>query len=182
MTVRVPIDVVVLPHAKVPAPILAPAHPGDAGMDLYAAEDVTLLPGQRALVPTGLAVAIPEGTELQVRPKSGLAISQGLTVLNTPGTVDSGFRGEIQVIVLNTNPVVSPDLPFWMLQGLHGVRAPESLLGHHRDWQERNTIYIKAGQKIAQAVCASYLEVTTRVVDRLPMSVRGTDGFGSTGA
>lgn len=78
-------------------------HNGDAGMDLYAVEDATLRPGERKLVPTGLQVEVPEGYEMQVRPKSGLALKHGITVLNTPGTVDSCYRGEVGVILLNTS-------------------------------------------------------------------------------
>lgn len=80
------------------------AYPTDSGFDLHATENVKLSPFGRALVPTGLKVKIPEGFEIQVRPKSGLAIKQGITVLNTPGTVDQGYTGEIMVIVFNTNP------------------------------------------------------------------------------
>ncbi len=87
----------VRPHARIPDY----AHPGDAGVDLYAASSHTLKPGERALVPTGVALAIPDGYEGQVRPKSGLAVKQGLTILNTPGTIDSGYRGEIGVILVN---------------------------------------------------------------------------------
>jgi len=76
-------------------------HEGDAGLDLYAAEPCEIRPGQRMLVKTGVKVALPQGYEAQVRPKSGLALKHGLTVLNTPGTVDAGYRGEIGVIVIN---------------------------------------------------------------------------------
>jgi dUTP pyrophosphatase len=77
------------------------AHEGDAGVDLRAAADVVVEPGARALVPTGLKMAIPRGWEGQVRPKSGLALKHGISVLNTPGTVDSSYRGEVGVIVIN---------------------------------------------------------------------------------
>jgi dUTP pyrophosphatase len=88
-------------------PIPAYAHAGDAGADLYAAVDVTLAPGQRALVRTGVAVALPEGYVGLVHPRSGLANRLGVTVLNAPGTVDSGYRGEIQVNLVNHDPVVT---------------------------------------------------------------------------
>lgn len=78
-------------------------YPSDSGFDLYSTEEITISPLGRALVPTGLVVQFEEGLELQIRPKSGLAINQGLTVLNTPGTVDQGYTGEIQVIIFNTN-------------------------------------------------------------------------------
>ena len=79
------------------------AYPSDSGFDLHATENVIIGPFGRALIPTGLKLSFEEGYEIQVRPKSGLAIKQGLTVLNTPGTVDQGYTGEIQVIVFNTN-------------------------------------------------------------------------------
>jgi len=86
-------------HADVKMP--AYAHEGDAGLDLYSAINHTLQPGERVLVPTGLKMAIPHGYEGQVRPKSGLALKHGLTVLNTPGTVDAPYRGEVGVILIN---------------------------------------------------------------------------------
>jgi len=79
------------------------AHPGDAGVDLHAAADVLLAPGQRALVPTGVAIALPDGYAAFVHPRSGLAAKHGITVLNAPGTVDAGYRGEIMVNLLNTD-------------------------------------------------------------------------------
>jgi len=77
------------------------AHPGDAGMDLCASEAATLAPGCSALVRTGLVMELPAGTEAQVRPRSGLALRHGLTLLNSPGTIDAGYRGEIGVILIN---------------------------------------------------------------------------------
>ncbi len=84
-------------------PLPAYAHPGDAGADLYAAVDVRLDPGQRATVPTGLAIALPDGFAAFVHPRSGLAARHGVTVVNAPGTVDAGYRGEIRVTLLNTD-------------------------------------------------------------------------------
>ena len=80
------------------------AYDGDAGFDLAACEHVVLAPGERALVATGLAVAIPAGFAGFVQPRSGLAARHGLTVLNSPGLIDSGYRGEVQVVLLNTDP------------------------------------------------------------------------------
>ena len=77
------------------------AHPGDAGMDLYAAEDVVLPSGERKIVSAGFKMALPEGYEAQIRPKSGLAVKHGISVLNTPGTVDAGYRGVVGVILIN---------------------------------------------------------------------------------
>jgi len=79
------------------------AHPGDAGADLRSREDVTLPPGERRLVGTGIAVAVPEGYAAFVHPRSGLAARHGLTIVNTPGTVDAGYRGEVLVCLLNTD-------------------------------------------------------------------------------
>ena len=87
------------PDATLPAR----AYTGDAGFDLAACERVELAPGERAIVPTGLAVAIPEGYAGFVQPRSGLATRNGLTIVNTPGLVDSGYRGELRVILLNTD-------------------------------------------------------------------------------
>lgn len=129
-------------------PVPMRAHPGDAGLDLHAADATVLRPGERALVPTGLAVAIPDGWAGFVHPRSGLAVDHGVTVLNAPGTIDSGYRGEIRVPLIN--------------------------LGH-------DAVEIAHGQRIAQLVLMRIGRARVRAVDRLPDSVRGTGGFGSTG-
>jgi dUTP pyrophosphatase len=85
------------PDARLPAY----AHPGDAGLDLFANEHAVLEPGARRLVKTGIALELPPGTEAQVRPRSGLAARHGISVLNTPGTIDEGYRGEVGVILIN---------------------------------------------------------------------------------
>jgi len=90
-----------LPHA---AGLPAYSHPGDAGADLIAAEDVELAPGQRAAVATGIAVAIPEGYVGLVHPRSGLALRHGLALVNAPGTIDAGYRGEVKVLLVNLDP------------------------------------------------------------------------------
>ena len=77
------------------------AHEGDAGVDLYSIKEYVLQPGKRILVQTGIKIAVPKGYEAQVRPKSGLALKFGLSVCNTPGTIDSGYRGEVGIIVIN---------------------------------------------------------------------------------
>jgi dUTP pyrophosphatase len=84
-------------------PLPSYAHPGDAGADLATAEDVKLGPGERALVPTGIAIALPDGYAAFVHPRSGLAARHGVTLVNAPGTVDAGYRGEIKVTLLNTD-------------------------------------------------------------------------------
>ncbi|MFT3978031.1 MAG: dUTP diphosphatase [Sphingomonas bacterium] len=100
-----------LPHGEgLPLPAYATA--GAAGMDVVAAEDITLAPGARHAVATGFAIAIPEGYEVQVRPRSGLALNHGVTCLNTPGTIDSDYRGEVKVILANLG-----DAPFEVTRG-----------------------------------------------------------------
>jgi dUTP pyrophosphatase len=86
------------------------AHPGDAGADLRARVDVVLQPGERKLVPTGVAIALPEGFVALIHPRSGLATKHGLTIVNAPGTVDAGYRGEIAVTLLNTDAKQSIEL------------------------------------------------------------------------
>ena len=100
-----------LPHGE-GLPLPAYATNGAAGMDVVAAEEVTLAPGARHAVATGFAVAIPEGYEIQVRPRSGLALKHGVTCLNTPGTIDSDYRGEVKVILANLG-----DTPFPVARG-----------------------------------------------------------------
>ena len=106
LSVEASVDVV--PSLPVPVVRLDPAlplpryaHPGDAGLDLHARQDVTLGPGERALMPTGVAVAIPDGHVGLVHPRSGLALRHGVSLVNTPGTIDAGYRGELQVPLIN---------------------------------------------------------------------------------
>ena len=97
---NVPIPIKVLPHGEgLPLPLYATD--GAAGMDVVSAEDVTLAAGERHAVATGLAMAIPHGYEIQVRPRSGLALKHGISVPNAPGTIDSDYRGELKVILIN---------------------------------------------------------------------------------
>ncbi|WP_372729945.1 dUTP diphosphatase [Nocardioides sp.] len=85
-------------------PLPSYAHPGDAGADLVTTVDVTLAPGERALVPTGVSLALPDGYVALVHPRSGLAARHGLSIVNTPGTIDAGYRGEIKVLLINHDP------------------------------------------------------------------------------
>lgn len=108
---EVPVRVKRLPHGEgLDLPVYATA--GAAGMDVVSAEDVTIAPGARHAVATGLALAIPPGYEVQVRPRSGLALKHGITVPNTPGTIDSDYRGELKVILINHGAE-----PFAVLRG-----------------------------------------------------------------
>lgn len=107
----IPIRLRRLPHGHgLPLPAYATA--GAAGMDIVAAEDIALAPGARHAVATGFAIAIPAGYEVQVRPRSGLALKHGITCLNTPGTIDSDYRGEVKVILANLG-----DEPFQVVRG-----------------------------------------------------------------
>ena len=126
------------------------AHPGDAGLDLCALEPVELAPGARASVPTGLTVQIPDGQAGLVLPRSGLAARDGVTVVNSPGLVDSGYRGELRVLLLNTDP--------------------------------QTTFAAQAGDRIAQLVLIRIELPETVEVARLDDSMRGSGGFGSSGA
>ncbi len=105
------IDVKVLPNGE-GLPLPARATPGSAGFDLRAAEDLTIPSGEWRVVPTGLALAVPDGWEGQVRPRSGLAAKHGVTVLNAPGTIDADYRGEIKVPLVNHGPT-----PFVVTRG-----------------------------------------------------------------
>ena len=91
-------------------PLPSYAHPGDAGANLHSTVDVVLAPGERALVPTGIALALPEGYVGLVHPRSGLAARHGVSIVNTPGTVDAGYRGEVKVLLVNLDPTEPVEL------------------------------------------------------------------------
>ncbi|MDT0302980.1 dUTP diphosphatase [Streptomonospora wellingtoniae] len=130
-------------------PLPVYARPGDAGADLVTAEDVVVPPGRRAVVGTGIAIALPEGYAAFVHPRSGLAARCGLTLVNAPGTVDAGYRGEVRVTLLNTDAETAVELT--------------------------------RGDRVAQLVVQRVERAVFREADALPDSVRGADGFGSTG-
>ncbi|MFI7614955.1 dUTP diphosphatase [Nonomuraea terrae] len=130
-------------------PMPSYAHPGDAGADLHAAEDVELMPGERAVIGTGVAIALPEGYAAFVHPRSGLAARHGVTLVNAPGTVDAGYRGEIKVTLINTDA--------------------------------KEPFRLRRGDRVAQLVVQRVERALFTPVERLPESVRGTGGFGSTG-
>jgi len=131
----VQIQVARLPHAE-GLPLPSYATEGAAGMDLLAAvtAPLTIPPGGRALVPTGLRIALPHGHELQVRPRSGLALKHGITVPNTPGTVDEDYRGELQVIVLNASAE-----PFTVERGMRIAQAVVAPVTR-ASWREVDTL------------------------------------------
>ncbi len=140
-----------MPHAE---DLQLPAYESEdaSGMDLVAAlpagEEIVLVPGSRALIATGLVIELPKGFEGQIRPRSGLALHDGVTVLNSPGTIDADYRGEIGVILINFG-----NKPF----------------------------VVRRGARIAQLVVCSVERVALIASERLTSSVRGSNGFGSTG-
>ncbi len=123
---------------------------GSSGMDLlaYLNKPVNLVSNKSVLIPTGISIAIPDDCEIQIRPRSGLAAKSNISVLNTPGTIDSDYRGEIKIILFN-----------------HG----------------KDDFIINNGDRIAQMVLMPVLKIDFEEVDKLPETVRGSGGFGSTG-
>jgi dUTP pyrophosphatase len=140
------------------------AKPGDSGFDFVALEDTVIGPGETKLVKTGIAVEIPEGFELQVRPRSGTSLKTPLRVANAPGTVDSGYRGECCVIMTNTS-----NFNTTVIKGVD------------EKWYQENTQFIKKGDRIAQGVICPVIRAEFELAEELSDSVRGVGGFGSTG-
>lgn len=145
-----------------------------AGFDLVAVEDVIIAPGETALVPTGIAVEIPPGYEMQVRPRSGISRKTKLRVANSPGTVDADYRGEVGVIVDNIRRVDSVGHIYSRIDGTD--RASTCV-----DAPPRGSYVILKGDRIAQAVITPVARATFEVADELTESERGADGFGSSG-
>jgi dUTP pyrophosphatase len=167
---EIPVEIKLLnDEAKVPVY----ARPGDAGFDLIAMEDVYIHPGATEIVPTGLAVAIPEGFELQVRPRSGVSAKTFLRVANAPGTVDSGYRGEVGVIIDNTAPIMDGMVPH--VYTIDGEKENIDVL------VPPLTYKIRKGDRIAQGVIAPVYRAVFQEVDELDETERGAGGFGSTG-
>lgn len=142
-------DIIELPIVGEPAQIPVYAQPGDAGADLRSAEALVLEPGERALVATGVSFALPDGYVAFVVPRSGLAVKHGISIVNSPGTIDAGYRGEIKVPLINLDPRVAFEI------------AP--------------------GDRIAQLIVMPVTRASFLLVDLLPVSERGENGFGSTG-
>lgn len=152
----------------------APAHPGDAGIDLVACESITLAPGGRAAVSAGLRIALPPGVEAQVRPRSGRSLREGLTVVNAPGTIDPGYRGPVKVLVLNAAAALTA-------ADLEGDAA--GLADRLRAGLRERSIRIERGERIAQLVFARFERPRIELVEAVPTATeRGEGGFGSTGA
>ena len=123
---------------------------GSSGMDLvaYIKNKITISPGKTAMISTGIAVSIPKNYEIQIRPRSGLAAKKAISVLNTPGTVDSDYRGEIKIILINLS---------------------------------KKLFVVKSGDRIAQMILCPIVKGKLKEVKKLPRTIRGKGGFGSTG-
>jgi len=126
---------------------MAPARLGDAGVDLIACEDVDLPPGGRVAVSAGIRIALPDGVEGQVRPRSGQALRKGLGCLNSPGTIDPGYRGPVKVILYNAEPALTSE----ELDGPSGELAIRLASGI-----AQRTIHVQRGERIAQLVFARF--------------------------
>lgn len=158
------------------------AHEGDAGFDLVAVEDVIIEPGETALVPTGIAVELPEGFELQVRPRSGITLKTKLRV--QLGTVDSNYRGEIGVIVDNMcgfDPFTNDTLGLIGGNYLVGGIKGEEIDGKYYNYIPDVPYLIRKGDRIAQAIIQRLPSVEFVEVEELGESSRGEGGFGSSG-
>lgn len=165
--IQIPIELC-HPDAKIPAY----AKPGDAGMDIYALEDFEVAPGERKIIKTGLKVAIPRGYELQVRPRSGTSVKTALRVANTPGTIDSGYRDEIGVIIENIEPKVK-DIGYYFDET--GCPVITSIL-------HGSVFNVGKGERFAQLVLNEVPSAAFYPVDSVAQigENRG-GGFGSTG-
>jgi len=144
------------------------ANPWDAGMDVCAACDTLIRPGETVIVPTGLKLAIPEGYEIQVRPRSGISLNTPLRLSNSPGTIDAGYRDELGIIITNTSArdIADDDEPL-----------PVSSKGNRQ-----GTYLVRKGDRIAQLVLAEVPRMKLRVVDSVKDIGRDRGGgFGSTG-
>jgi dUTP pyrophosphatase len=152
------------------------ATPGSAGFDLVAMEDVVIEPGQMAKVRTGLAMELPPGYELQIRPRSGISAKTTLRISNAPGTVDADYRGEIAVLVENLFTGRE-----WPRLVSHAYRLGDEPAEYVDDFVKPGTYKIRKGDRIAQGVIAPVYRANFEVVEELEETERGAGGFGSTG-
>lgn len=144
------------------------ARQGDAGMDLFAAEEVILMPGETKIIPTGLKLAIPEGYEVQIRPRSGISLKTPLRVSNSPGTIDSGYRDELGIIISNTSSACC-----YNEEVINTIDKNDNSTGIYK---------VRKGDRIAQMVLQIVPRMKLTVVEKV--SEIGTDrggGFGSSG-
>lgn len=155
------------PDAKMPKY----AHPGDSGMDVYAVDDYVIRPGETKLIPTGIKMAVPNGYEIQIRPKSGRALKTKMRIANSIGTVDAGFRGELQVIIENIEPPIK-DITYDFDDG--GRPIITSIL-------RGSDMTIGKGEKFAQLVLMEVPKAVLFQVENLDDTERAEGGFGSSG-
>lgn len=153
------------------------ARHGDAGFDLYSTEDVIIEPGETKLIPTGLAFEIPPGFEMQIRPRSGISLKTKLRVANSPGTIDSGYRGEVKVMFENIgcDEIYRDGRRIRYVRNINenGVKIDEYVLD--------GSYIIRKGDRIAQGVIAPVIRTEFEEVSVLSETERGVCGFGSTG-
>ena len=150
-----------------------PACDGDAGIDLVACETVTLAPGQRAAVSAGIRIALPPGIEGQVRPRSGRSLREGLTVVNTPGTIDPGYRGPVKVLLMNASAALEAS-------DLEG--PAEGLVSRLAEGLAARSVCVERGTRVAQLVFNRFERPAIEIVEEVgEETIRGTGGFGSTG-
>ncbi len=145
-----------------------------AGFDFHSnEEDFMLMPGERRLVSTGIFIELPAGHEMQIRPRSGMAFKHGVTVLNTPGTIDADYRGEIKILLYNSNPAVI---------SLQEKESDEPALSQWNNADEggMGPATIKKGDRIAQGVLAKHEVIAWEEITNLSETERGAGGFGST--
>lgn len=154
------------PDAKMPEYV----HPDDSGMDVYAVDDYVIHPGETKLIPTGIKVAVPNGYEIQIRPKSGRALKTKMRIANSIGTVDAGFRGELQVIIENIEPPIK-DITYDFDD--NGRPIITSIL-------RGSDMTIGKGEKFAQLVLMEVPKAVLFQVENLDDTERGNGGFGST--
>ncbi|WP_178023046.1 dUTP diphosphatase [uncultured Paenibacillus sp.] len=145
-----------------------------AGFDLVAVRSEIIAPGQTIIIPLGFSIEIPEGYELQIRPRSGVSLSTKLRVSNSPGTIDVDFRGEVKVLVDNIAPLTDKRVPY--IRHIDGNKRDLAI-----DTEIEGSYFIRKGDRIAQGVIAPVERAIFVVVDELSETARGSGGFGHTG-
>ncbi len=148
------------------------ARPGDAGMDIFAAEDTIIRPGETVIIPTGIKMAIPEGYEIQIRPRSGISYNTLLRIANSPGTIDSGYRDELGIIISNFS-YINYDRDKYDTDEFLTLDSKDNRMGTYK---------IKKGDRIAQMVLQRVPKIKLTIADSIKDIVENRGGgFGSTG-
>lgn len=163
------------------------ARPGDAGMDVFAAEDVIIRPGETVIIPTGIKMVIPEGYELQVRPRSGISYKTPLRIANSPGTIDSGYRDELGIIMNNSSVTDSSsdtrdNSCFLDTNHYNNHKNGNEILTLESKGNKIGTYIIKKGDRVAQIVLQRVPKIKFTIVDSVEeKGCNRGGGFGSTG-